>query len=203
MKKSAAKTRKTSRLGHSPLGEKTAEKTTQKPVEEQRAESPTLPAKSTQTISVPPEHYHEKLLRLHAAAALDLVESVGRYREMLDLQAQVFARDLARTRKICSVGLPRGVEPQVIEFLRDDLTTQVLRRARAHLAEAFEVLSDQMGFFARVYNAASRELGGPKTGEILAEVHRSYLNGPEAFVPTWKIFLELVKREGIELRFPH
>lgn len=147
--------------------------------------------------------FTEKVLRMLLAGVLDCVEEVNRHRIVLDMQAQVVAEDVAKTRKICGLGLPSVAKSPVLSFLRSDFSYQILRQAKTSLAEAAENLNDHVGYFTEAYKEASAELGEPVAQEIFSAVHRSYLRGPEKFVPAWRTLLEMVKLAGIEITFPH
>ena len=167
------------------------------------AKPPEAASSSRVVQTIPPAHYHEKLLRLYAGSVLDGIEEVNRHRIVLDMQAEVVNDDVGRTRKICALGLPNAAMAPVLGFLRQDRVFQIFRQSKLNLAEAVENLNDHAGYFAAAYRKAVAELGSPAVQVILSTVHHSYLAGPEKFVPTWRVFLELAKREGVEITFPH
>ena len=165
--------------------------------------SPEAASSSRVVQTIPPAHYHEKLLLLYAGCVLDGVEEVNRHRSVLDMQAQVVAEEVAKTRKICGLGLPNAAKAPVLGFLRGDFPYQIFRQLRTNLAEAAENLSDQVGYFVTAYKKASAELGEPAVQQIFAYLHNDYLRGPERGVPAWRTLLEMVKLAGVELTFPH
>jgi len=158
---------------------------------------------ATSSVYISPEHYHERILNLYMAGVLDAVEVVGRHRAILDLQSQVIEARVADIRGVCATGLPELLGSGQLATLHDELSYQIHRSARHNLIADLGNLRDQLGYFKGAYRKASAEIGEPAAQGILSSRHHTYLSGPGAFVPTWRTFLALVEKHGIELRFPH
>jgi hypothetical protein len=196
---------KTRRLGKSPLGEKPEEKLPeQKPAEKEPQSVPfNVVVSGTTSLYIPPTYHHEKILRLHVAAILDVVEEVDRHRKMVHWQTQIVTWHASKTRSLCALGVFHAASLGARETLEADYPYETLKLARTNLAEGIANLRDQVKYFRDAYDNAAKEISEPVVQGILAALHRGYLDGPARFAPTWKTFLELLENEKIAITFPH
>jgi hypothetical protein len=158
---------------------------------------------TTSSVYISPEHYHERVLDLYMAGALDAIDVVGRDRAILDLQAQAVSVKIADVRRACATALPELFVADRLALLRDDLPYTIFKTAKQNLFLDTGNLADQVSYFVGAYKKTSEEIGEGAAQGILGKRHLFYLNGSSDFVPTWRTFLALLEKHGIELRFPH
>jgi hypothetical protein len=198
-KKVVKKTTSPSRLGRSPLGPRTSVPRPEVPPPEKTA--PTVSRTGASEITIPPEHYHEKLLRLYAAAVVDHLEELGRHRGSLSQLAELVGSEVVAARELCRRKLAL-LPASRCQKLRDDRIYALYRALRENLAVARENLEDHVGYFIEAYRKASGEVGEPQVQGMLLAMHTTYLSGPSAFAVVWKELVELLESRGVPITFP-